>query len=59
MYVILPENQQPCTAIFCKVLNASKNLGHEEVHGVTTPLAYDTFALQDLEKVVADAQYMR
>ena len=32
---ILPEDQQPCTAVFCEVIDASKeNNSIEEVHAV-------------------------
>ncbi|OAA37216.1 GTPase FZO1 [Metarhizium rileyi] len=54
---ILPEDQQPCTAIFCEVLNAKKNSGLEEVHAATPQHACHVLALQDLEQVVTDARY--
>lgn len=59
---VLPEDQQPCTAIFCEVLDAKENGGVEEVHAVhkdTTynrndESSYDIYALVDLEKIVVD-----
>ncbi|PFH56150.1 hypothetical protein XA68_17004 [Ophiocordyceps unilateralis] len=59
---LLPEDQQPCTAIFCEVLDARANAGIEEVHAVHKDAAYnrndestyDVFALVDLEKIVSD-----
>ncbi|KAF7547534.1 hypothetical protein G7046_g8976 [Stylonectria norvegica] len=61
---ILPEDQQPCTAIFCEVLDASENSGVEEVHAVhkdTTynrndESTYDVFSLKELEKIVIDSE---
>lgn len=38
---ILPEDQQPCTAIFCEVLDAMENEGVEEVHAVHLEATYD------------------
>jgi mitofusin len=59
---ILPEDQQPCTSIFCEVLDSRENAGIEEVHAVhkeTTynrhdESTYDVYSLDDLEKLVAD-----
>ncbi|KAH7374670.1 transmembrane GTPase fzo1 [Plectosphaerella cucumerina] len=59
---ILPEDQQPCTAIFCEVLDARENAGVEEVHAVhkdavynrNDESTYDVFSLQELEKIVVD-----
>jgi len=65
---ILPEDQQPCTALFCEVLDAKENGGIEEVHAVhkdTTydrndESTYDIFTLQELEKIVIDDEsYMQ
>jgi mitofusin len=57
---ILPEDQQPCTSIFCEVLDARENGGVEEVHAVHKDVTYnrhdestyDVFTLHDLEKIV-------
>lgn len=59
---ILPEDQQPCTAIFCEVLDARENSGLEEVHAVhktskynrNDESTYDVFSLNELEKIVHD-----
>lgn len=59
---LLPEDQQPCTSIFCEVLDARENGGVEEVHAVHKEVVYDrhdestydVFALHDLEKIVTD-----
>lgn len=59
---ILPEDQQPCTSIFCEVLDARENGGIEEVHAVHIGVvynrhdesSYDVFTLRELEKIVTD-----
>lgn len=59
---VLPEDQQPCTSIFCEVLDARENGGIEEVHAVHKDQAYDrndestydAYSLQELEKIVTD-----
>ncbi|KAI8966807.1 hypothetical protein F5Y11DRAFT_4495 [Daldinia sp. FL1419] len=59
---VLPEDQQPCTSIFCEVLDARENAGIEEVHAVHQDeiynrhdeSTYDVFPLSDLEKIVLD-----
>lgn len=59
---ILPEDQQPCTAIFCEVLDARENSGVEEAHAVhkdsvynrNDESTYDVFSLKELEKIVVD-----
>ncbi|KAI1143738.1 hypothetical protein F5Y05DRAFT_362384 [Hypoxylon sp. FL0543] len=59
---VLPEDQQPCTSIFCEVLDARENAGVEEVHAVHRDAVYnrhdestyDVFSLQELEKIVLD-----
>lgn len=59
---ILPEDQQPCTSLFCEVLDARENGGLEEVHAVHKDQiynrhdesTYDAYALQELEKIVTD-----
>ncbi|KAG5792057.1 hypothetical protein H9Q69_008905 [Fusarium xylarioides] len=59
---ILPEDQQPCTAIFCEVLDATENDNVEEVHAVhldTTydrrdEQTYDTYAFEHLADIVSD-----
>lgn len=59
---LLPEDQQPCTSIFCEVLDARENAGIEEVHAVHKDLVYnrfdestyDVYKLSELEKIVVD-----
>lgn len=59
---VLPEDQQPCTSIFCEVLDAKENGNLEEAHGVhkeTTynrndESTYDPYRLDELEKIVGD-----
>ncbi|KAF3019009.1 mitofusin [Neopestalotiopsis sp. 37M] len=60
---VLPEDQQPCTSIFCEVLDAAReNGGVEEVHAVHKNATYnrhdestyDVFSLQQLEDIVVD-----
>lgn len=60
---ILPEDQQPCTSIFCEVLDALReNGGIEEAHAVhkeatysrNNESTYDVYPLNELEKVVTD-----
>lgn len=65
---VLPEDQQPCTSIFCEVLDARENSGIEEVHAIHKDAVYDrhdeatydVFTLPELEKIVTDnATYMQ
>lgn len=57
---LLPEDQQPCTSIFCEVLDARENGGVEEVHAIHKEAiydrhdesTYDVYRLKDLEKLV-------
>ena len=59
---VLPEDQQPCTSIFCEVLDAKDNGGLEEVHAVhkdavynrNDESTYDAYSLLELEKIVVD-----
>ena len=59
---ILPEDQQPCTSIFCEVLDSRENGGVEEAHAIHKDMdynrndesTYDVYALYQLEKVVTD-----
>ena len=59
---ILPEDQQPCTSIFCEVIDAKENGNLEEAHAVhkeTTydrndESTYDVYQLPELEKIVTD-----
>ncbi|EED22876.1 transmembrane GTPase Fzo1, putative [Talaromyces stipitatus ATCC 10500] len=59
---ILPEDQQPCTSIFCEVLDTRENGGVEEVHAIpkdriynrNDESTYDVFSLSELEDIVTD-----
>jgi GTPase SAR1 family protein len=59
---VLPEDQQPCTSIFCEVLDFRENGGVEEVHAIPHGCTYNrhdestyiVFDLKDLEKIVID-----
>jgi len=59
---VLPEDQQPCTTIFCEVLDYRENGGVEEVHAIPIGMTYNrndestyvVFGLKDLEKIVID-----
>ena len=59
---ILPEDDQPCTSIFCEVLDVGLNGGVEEVHAIrgnikydrTDESSYDAFSLDKLETIVVD-----
>ncbi|KAL3459080.1 hypothetical protein BJX64DRAFT_265523 [Aspergillus heterothallicus] len=65
---VLPEDQQPCTSIFCEVLDARENGGLEEVHAVhkdrqynrNDETTYDVYSLAQLEDIVIDnSKYMQ
>lgn len=65
---VLPEDQQPCTAIFCEVLDARENANVEEVHAVhkdrtydrNDESTYDVYSLEGLEEIVSDNEkYMQ
>ncbi|KAJ2284425.1 mitofusin [Coemansia sp. RSA 370] len=59
---ILPRDQQPCTMLFCEVVDASLNAGVEEIHAVPSIAAYDRndassfvrVRSEDLEDVVME-----
>ncbi|KAI4112763.1 MAG: hypothetical protein LQ338_008276, partial [Usnochroma carphineum] len=60
---VLPEDEQPCTSVFCEVLDARENAGIEEAHAVhketlydrNDESTYDVYSLYELEKVVSDS----
>lgn len=65
---VLPEDQQPCTSIFCEVLDARENSGIEEVHAIHMETTYnrndegtyDVYPLEELENIVVDnTRYMQ
>ncbi|KAK6350059.1 mitofusin [Orbilia brochopaga] len=59
---VLPEDQQPCTEIFCEVLDCRINNGMEEVHAIFKGATYDRMdertyearPLKDLEDIVIE-----
>lgn len=59
---VLPEDQQPCTSIFCEVLDSRENGGIEEVHAVhkdhtynrNDESTYDVYSLKQLDEIVSD-----
>lgn len=60
---VLPEDQQPCTSIFCEVLDCRENAGVEEVHAIPHGFVYNrndestyqVYALKQLEDIVIDS----
>lgn len=61
---VLPEDQQPCTNVFCEVLDAQVNHGVEEVHAVPhgstynirDERTYDVFSLAELERLAVSPE---
>jgi mitofusin len=59
---VLPEDQQPCTSVFCEVIDYKENNGIEEVHAVHIGRTYDRrdggtydiFSLDDLDHLVGE-----
>ncbi|CAG8694390.1 5197_t:CDS:1, partial [Ambispora leptoticha] len=59
---VLPVDQQPCTTLFCEVLDARENGGREAVHGVkdkkaynvNDPTTYTVIEFEHLERVMSD-----
>lgn len=60
---VLPEDQQPCTSIFCEVLDARENSSVEEFHAIPIRGApydrndestYDVYPLEKLEEIVVE-----
>lgn len=60
---VLPEDQQPCTAIFCEVLDCRENGNLEEVHAIPHGAVYDrndestyhVYQLKQLDDIVIDS----
>ena len=61
---LLPSDQQPCTTVFCEILDANlENLGVQEAHAIrerdlgrydpTDPTSFDRYALEDLKDIGA------
>ncbi|UZJ53425.1 hypothetical protein CBS101457_002745 [Exobasidium rhododendri] len=62
---VMPTDQQPCTTVFCEVLDAEEgNEGRETVHMLKKGVSYDIhddatyseFTLEDIEQIVTDAE---
>ncbi|EPS42409.1 hypothetical protein H072_3543 [Dactylellina haptotyla CBS 200.50] len=61
---VLPEDQQPCTEIFCEVLDCRVNNGVEEVHAIYKGATYDRMdertyearPLKELEDIVIEVE---
>ncbi|KAK9318084.1 hypothetical protein V1524DRAFT_421973 [Lipomyces starkeyi] len=61
---VLPEDQQPCTNVFCEVLDAQINNGVEEVHAIPhgsiynrqDERTYDVFPLSQLERLAVSPE---
>ena len=61
---VLPEDQQPCTSIFCEVVDALMNNGIEEVHAIAAEVKYDLtnkatykiFPLSAMDDLVYDTE---
>jgi mitofusin len=59
---ILPADQQPCTSIFCEVLDALKNDGLEQVHAIPNieqynrldPSTYHIIEMRHLYKLITE-----
>jgi len=59
---VVPQDQQPCTAGFCEVIDAKNNDGIEEVHAIDDPEAYNRedpstfsrFQLDHLKEVITE-----
>ncbi|RKP02230.1 hypothetical protein CXG81DRAFT_11009, partial [Caulochytrium protostelioides] len=59
---VVPDDQQPCTALFCEVKSVDQNDGVEEVHAIRDPEAYrrddpttfERLSLAHLRTVVED-----
>ena len=59
---VLPEDDQPCTSIFCEVLDVGLNAGFEEVHAIppgstydrNDESSYDVYPLDKLDSIVGD-----
>ncbi|KAJ3208961.1 mitofusin, partial [Entophlyctis luteolus] len=59
---IVPDDQQPCTALFCEVVDSIQNNGVEEVHGIKDASKYDpnnpdtyvAFSINVLREVVEE-----
>ncbi|GMF20814.1 unnamed protein product [[Candida] boidinii] len=61
---VLPEDQQPCTNVFCEVIDARENRNKQEVHAIPIGCDYDIndertykiFPLKELEDIVYQSE---
>lgn len=61
---VLPEDQEPCTSVFCEIVDAQQNGGVEEVHAVSIGAkyiredhrTYQSYPLNALEELVYEPQ---
>ncbi|QSL66107.1 hypothetical protein MERGE_000482 [Pneumocystis wakefieldiae] len=61
---ILPEDQQPCTEVFCEIIDSYKNSGKEEVHAIPHGMIYNKqnsntytiLKIHDLDRIVIDSK---
>lgn len=61
---VLPEDQQPCTNVFCEVIDARENRDKQEVHAIPIGCEYDIndertykiFPLKELENIVYESE---
>ncbi|KAJ3121394.1 mitofusin [Nowakowskiella sp. JEL0407] len=61
---IVPDDQQPCTALFCEVISKAENMNREEVHGIpheniekydiSDPSSFTVCDIRDLREIVED-----
>ncbi|KAI8074438.1 hypothetical protein BC940DRAFT_230942 [Gongronella butleri] len=59
---LLPADQQPCTNLFCEVLDATSNDGFEQIHAIPcvdsydrlNPATYHLVEMRHVEKLVVD-----
>ncbi|GME79693.1 unnamed protein product [Ambrosiozyma monospora] len=61
---IMPEDQQPCTNVFCEIIDASYNNNKEEVHAIPIgktynkkdERTYEVYKLEELEDLVYESE---
>lgn len=61
---VLPEDQEPCTSVFCEIIDCLENDGIEEVHAVPIGMKYERddhrtymiFQISDLDELVYEAK---
>lgn len=61
---VLPEDQEPCTSVFCEIIDCLENDGVEEVHAIPIGMkykrkdhrTYKVFQISDLDELVYEAK---